>query len=63
MSNSNDFMFNCGKCPGQFYGLRELRKHECKIQIKKLNTISELPNIRAAVVEVKVNTAEKRKIF
>ena len=65
MSTFNDVMFICYKCPAQFYGLKELRKHQCKSQIKinirKLYTIIELPKIAAAVVEVAINTAEEGK--
>ena len=47
MSTNNDFMFDCVKCPAQFNGLRELRKHTCKSQNSKNDgesmTINERP--------------------
>ena len=59
MNTSSGFMFNCGKCPAQFYGLRELRKHHCK----SLITTNELPKIVAAVVDVESNSTEVRNNF
>ena len=47
MSTNNAFMFDCVKCPSQFNGLRELRKHTCKSQNSKNDgesmTINERP--------------------